>query len=183
MARTMDSRIRGFTLLELLVSLGLVSLLSVWGLPLLGGAGQTAEAAQFSQIVTRTLAIARSRAVATGERVTLCASTNQHSCVKNWLGEVTILVFTDKNRNFRLDRHDTLHLDQALSLRHGNAYWRGSLGRPYLRFRIDGSAVEYGRFSYCPQTGDARRRRQLVINRVGRVYLHHDGTGRYAVCG
>ena len=183
MARTMDGRGRGFSLLELLVSLGLVSLLTVWGLPILSEAGQAGEAAQFSHIVTRTLTTARSRAVATRERVTLCASTNQHSCVKNWLGAVSILVFTDRNRNFRLDRQDTLHLNQPLSLRHGNAYWRGSLGRPYLRFRIDGSAVEYGRFSYCPQSGDTRRRRQLVINRVGRVYLHHDGSGRYSVCG
>jgi len=179
----MDGHRRGFTLLELLVSLGLVSLMTVWGLPILRDAGQAGEAAQFSQIVTRTLMTAKRRAVATGERVTFCASTNQHDCVKNWRGEVSILVFTDRDRNFRLDPRDTLHLVQPLSLRHGNAYWRGSLGRPYLRFRTDGSAVEYGRFSYCPQTGDRRRFRQLVINRVGRVYLHHDGSGRYSVCG
>jgi type IV fimbrial biogenesis protein FimT len=179
----MDSRIRGFTLLELLTSLGLAALLTVWGLPMLSEAGRAGEAAQFSHIVTRTLMTARRRAVASGERVTLCASTDQQRCVKNWLGEVSILVFTDRDSNFRLDQHDTLHLMQALKLRHGKAYWRGSLGRPYLRFRSNGSAVEYGRFSYCPQSGDTSRFRQLVINRIGRVYLHYDGTGRYAVCG
>jgi type IV fimbrial biogenesis protein FimT len=178
----MEGRRRGFSLLELLVSLSLISILSYWAVPTLKSAGRSSEASQFTQLLTRSLATARNRAVATGERVTLCASTNHRTCLKHWRGEVSILVFTDRNRNYQLDSGDTLHHAQRLMLRHGEAHWRGSLGRPYMRYRVDGSAVEYGRYSYCPRTGDPGAFRQLVVNRVGRAYLHRDGSGRRSHC-
>jgi type IV fimbrial biogenesis protein FimT len=178
----MEGRRRGFSLLELLVALSIVSVLSFLALPALQSARWSDEASQFTQLLSRSMAIARRRAVASAERITLCASTDQRNCLKHWRGEVSILVFTDRNRNHQLDEGDTLHLEQRLVLRHGDAYWRGSLGRSYMRFRIDGSAVEYGRYSYCPIDGNARGFRQLVVNRVGRAYLHHDGTGRTSHC-
>jgi type IV fimbrial biogenesis protein FimT len=178
----MEGRMAGFTLLELFICISLMSMAMLWGAPLLDKAGQSGEARQFGFILARALNLARGRAVASGEWVTLCASSDQHSCRKNWLGEVYILVFTDRDRNFQFGGQDTLHLSQRLVLRHGSAYWRGSLGRPYMRYRVDGSAVEYGRYSYCPQSGEAREFRQLVINRVGRAYLHYDGSGRTSVC-
>ena len=178
----MEGRGRGFSLLELLVSLGILSLLSYLALPALTSARWSSEASQFTQLLTRSMAIARNRAVAGGERITLCASTDHHNCLKHWRGEVSILVFTDRNRNYHLDGDDTLHLEQRLMLRHGEAHWRGSLGRSYMRFRIDGSAIEYGRYSYCPRDGNPGRFRQLVVNRVGRAYLHHDDSGRRSHC-
>ena len=178
----MEGRGRGFSLLELLVTLSIVSILSYLALPALTSARWSSEASQFTQLLSRSMAIARNRAVATGERITLCASTDRRNCLKHWRGEVSILVFTDRNRNYQLDGGDTLHLQQRLMLRHVDAHWRGSLGRPYMRFRIDGSAIEYGRYSYCPRDGNPRGFRQLVVNRVGRAYLHHDGSGRRSHC-
>jgi type IV fimbrial biogenesis protein FimT len=178
----MEGRRRGFSLFELLVSLSIVSILSFLALPALKSARWSGEASQFTQLLTRSMAVARHRAVASGERVTLCASNNHRLCLKHWRGEVGILVFTDRNRNYQLDGGDTLHLEQRLVLRHGDAYWRGSLGRAYMRFRGDGSAVEYGRYSYCPRDGSPTGFRQLVVNRVGRAYLHHDGSGRTSHC-
>ena len=178
----MEGRRAGFTLLELLTAMSLLSLTMLWGVPLLSQAGLSGEARQFGFTLTRALNMARGLAVASGERVTLCASSDHHHCLKNWRGDVQILVFTDRNRNYQLDKKDTLHLSQHLRLRHGSGHWRGSLGRPYMRYRVDGSAVEYGRYSYCPQSGKQGEFRQLVINHVGRVYLHHDGTGKTSVC-
>jgi type IV fimbrial biogenesis protein FimT len=178
----MESPRVGFTLLELLICLTMLALATTWGIPRLSSAGGHTEAIQFTNILTRALMTARSTAVASGNSVTLCASTNRHSCLKNWLGEVSILVFTDRDRNYHLGSEDTLHLEQRLSLHHGTVYWRGSLGRPYLRYRVNGSAMEYGRYSYCPQIDSARNFRQVVVNRVGRVYLHHDDAGDSAIC-
>ena len=82
----------------------------------------------------------------------------------------------------QLDVGELLHHNQPLTLRRGRGFWRGSLGRPYMRFRVGGSAVEYGRYTYCPLSGDQRHFRQLVINRVGRAYQHRDGSGNRALC-
>jgi type IV fimbrial biogenesis protein FimT len=183
----MDGRRRGFTLLELLLCLSIMSLATSWGFPYLIAAGRSSEASQFTHILTRALMSARSIAVASGKPVTLCASTDHHHCLKTWWGEVSLLIFTDRNRNYQLDGGDTLHLQQRLTLHHGTVYWRGSLGRPYLRYRGDGSAKEYGSYSYCPHRDGIHRDgihafRQLVVNRVGRVYLYHDGAGNITKC-
>ena len=177
----MDGRMRGVSLAELLAVLGIISLLAVTGFPAFDTT--STEARQFTLVMMRSLALARRQAVGGGEWVTLCASEDGRRCVRNWQGEVNILVFTDRNRDRRLDEEDLLHHSQRLSLRRGLGYWRGSLGRPYQRFRTDGSAVEYGRYTYCPLSAEPREFRQLVVNRVGRAYQHHDGGGKRADCG
>ena len=176
----MDSRARGATLAEVLAVLGIISLLTVMSFPTLDRTGT--EASQFTMIMMRSLALARRQAVGGGEWVTLCASDDGINCLRDWEGEIGLLVFTDRDRDHRLNEGDLLHHSPQLALRQGLGYWRGSLGRPYMRFRTDGSAVEYGRFTYCPRSGDGRHFRQLVVNRVGRAYQHHDGGGKHADC-
>ena len=138
----MEARTGGYTLQELLIALGLASILYAITIPVLRAPGATSEADRFTQAVTRALHQARSTAIASGERVTFCGSLDAQSCSRVWSHHV----------------------------------WRGSLGRPYLRFRVTGAAVEYGRFSYCPADDNPRAFRQLVINRVGRVYRDHEPT-------
>ena len=176
----MYGRTRGATLTELLTVLGILSVLATASYSVIDLTGS--EARQFSMIMMRSLSLAKRQAVGTGERVTLCASTDGSSCIRDWEGDVSILIFTDSNDNRQLDAGDVLHHNQALTLRRGRGFWRGSLGRPYMRFRVGGSAVEYGRYTYCPLSGDQRYFRQLVINRVGRAYQHHDGDGNRALC-
>jgi Tfp pilus assembly protein FimT len=176
----MDSRARGATLAELLAVLGILSILAVASFPAFDTAG--AEASQFTMIMMRSLALARRQAVGGGERVTLCASEDGRRCVRVWEQDVSILVFTDRDRDKRLGEGDQLHHSQQLVLRRGQGHWRGSAGRPYMRFRADGSAVEFGRYTYCPLSDDERQFRQLVVNRAGRAYQHHDGRGKQADC-
>jgi Tfp pilus assembly protein FimT len=170
----MDARRDGYSLQELLIGLGLIAVLAATTLPLLRNPGAATEADRFSLALTQTLADARGLAVASGERITFCASSDGQTCIRHWPGNVELLVFTDRDDDRVLGPGDILHLKQALRLQHATALWRGSLARPYLRFRVDGSAVEYGRFSYCPADGEPAAFRQLVVNRVGRVYRYHD---------
>jgi type IV fimbrial biogenesis protein FimT len=178
----MDARTAGYTLQELLVSLGLIAALSAVTLPVLKDRRGTDEGYRFTLALTQALRNARALAVGSGERVTICGSLDGISCSKQWPGDVTLLAFTDRDGSYDLSNGDVLHSAQLLKLRHGTGVWRVSLGRPYLRYRVDGSAVEYGRFSYCPTDGDEANFRQLVINRVGRAYQHHDDPGRSDHC-
>jgi type IV fimbrial biogenesis protein FimT len=170
----MDARWNGYTLQELLISVGLISALMASTVPLLRNPGAATEADRFSLALTQALTKARTLAVASGERITFCASSDGQTCIRHWPGDVELLVFTDRNGDRARGPGDVLHLQQELRLQHATAVWRGSLARPYLRFRVDGSAVEYGRFTYCPASGEPTAFRQLVINRVGRVYRRHD---------
>jgi type IV fimbrial biogenesis protein FimT len=176
----MDGSARGATLAEMLVVLGILSTLVVAAYPALDTTGS--EARQFTLVTMRSLALARRQAIGGGERVTLCASLDGVRCERDWRGELSILVFTDRNRDRRLDGTEPLHHQQQISLLQGEVLWRGSGGRPYIRFRGDGSAVDFGRYTYCPRSGEHAQFRQLVVNRAGRAYQHHDDAGRRADC-
>ena len=178
----MDCGWSGKTLLELIAALAIISLLTTLAVPRLSASRESTEARQFSHLLTRMLTLARTTAVASGQRTTLCLSADQHQCSKHWTGHVNILVFTDLNKNRQLDTTDILHRSQPLSLALGQGLWRGSLGRNYMRYRVDGSAVEYGRYSYCPHSGERGNFRQIVINHVGRPYTHYDGGGLFSDC-
>jgi Tfp pilus assembly protein FimT len=176
----MDGRARGATLIELLTVLCILALLATAGFTVIDLTGS--EARQFSTLMMRSLSLAKRQAVATRERVTLCASADGSHCLRDWEGDISLLIFTDSNNNRQLDADEVLHHSQQLSLRRGRGFWRGSAGRPYMRFRMGGSAVDYGRYTYCPLSGERRYFRQLVVNRVGRAYQHHDGGGNHTEC-
>jgi type IV fimbrial biogenesis protein FimT len=170
----MDPRSGGYSLQELMITLGLIAVLSVTTLPLLRNPSASTAPRRFTLALTQALAQARGLAIASGERITFCGSLDGYSCSRAWSGTTELLIFTDRNEDRVVDPADALHLRQRLELRAASAHWYGSLGRPYLRFRPGGSAIEFGRFSYCPATGDPAAFRQVVINSTGRAYVHHD---------
>lgn len=178
----MDANSTGHSLQELLITLGVLSALYMAAVPALRTGGPATEASRATQAISRALAQARVLAIGSGERVTICGSPNGSRCAREWGEGVELLVFTDRDNNRVLSKPDALHLQQPLPLQHGRVVWRLSLGRPYLRYRVGGTAVEYGRISYCPSSGKDRDFRQLVINHVGRVYQHRDGSGRRKHC-
>ena len=165
-----------------MVILVIISMLTTLAPPGLDRPAARSEPYRFTQVVRAALAQARSMAVGSNERITLCGSQDGKLCSRQWSDRVELLVFTDRDHDRQLGAGDVLHHRLPLRLRHGNATWRFSLGRPWMRYRVSGSAVEYGRISYCPHNGAATEFRQLVINRAGRVYQHHDGTGRREHC-
>ena len=138
--RRMDAQTGGHSLQELLITLGLVSILYATTIPMLRPPGAKDEAGRFTQALTRALNQARGIAVASGERVMFCGSLDGRKCSRVWPGDVELLVFTDRDNNRQLSEADTLHLQQPLRLQHARGVWRGSLARPYLRFRATGTA-------------------------------------------
>ncbi|MCX2983202.1 prepilin-type N-terminal cleavage/methylation domain-containing protein [Halieaceae bacterium IMCC14734] len=179
----MDGGAQGKTLLELIAVLAILSVLTTVAAPKLNASRESAEAQQFGQLLTRMLTLARRTAVTSGKRTTLCLSADQQHCSKSWSGSTTsILVFTDINQNRQLDSSDILHRAQSLQLTLGHGLWRGSLGRKYMRYRVDGSAVEFGRYSYCPSSRNRANFRQIVINHAGRAYTHYDDNGLVTDC-
>jgi type IV fimbrial biogenesis protein FimT len=178
----MDAGAQGKSLLELITVLAILSVLTSVASPRFSAGRESTEARQFGHLLTRMLTLARTTAVASGQRTTLCLSADQRHCSKSWSSTTSILVFTDTNENRQLDSSDILHRSQPLQLTLGHGLWRGSLGRKYMRYRVDGSAVEYGRFTYCPYSRTVANFRQIVINHAGRPYTHHDGGGRITDC-
>ena len=88
------------------------------------------------------------------------------------------LVFLDRNANGRFDGKDVL-LRRMPRLQEGDRfYWRSFRNRTHLMIRPDGlTDWQNGNLLYCPESGDPRFARQIVINVQARVRHARDSDG------
>jgi prepilin-type N-terminal cleavage/methylation domain-containing protein len=160
----------GFTLLEMLVGLVITSLLFAFT----GNLGTTLPSQQSQVTVSelrRLLTFARTNAVASGQRVTLCAIDSIGKCQQQW-NQRLATVFIDANRNRRLDHGETLLSQESQQQRPGQLSWRAALGRPYIEFKPSGATHQNGSFHFCP---DAQTNAvAIIVNRAGRHYVGGD---------
>ncbi|HUH37028.1 MAG TPA: GspH/FimT family protein [Spongiibacteraceae bacterium] len=178
-AATLPVRCQGITLLELLMALAILAMLAA-ATPAVDQWISRNRATSEMLEMYRLVQYARSTAVHRNEVVTLCGSPDGALCSRDWhLPE--LLVFIDQNDNRLLDAGDTPL--RRTRLPGGDWHWRASAGRDYLRFRSDGSAVEWGRLTQCPQHPRSATASQLVLNRVGRAYLKRVDRAQLAADG
>jgi Tfp pilus assembly protein FimT len=166
--------IRAYTLFELLLSLVILSFALAIAIPPLSQALQKHAVHADTRELLHLVTLARQSAVFGSVRVVVCAVDTEQRCTRGW--SQGLIVFTDGNRNNRLDADDLLVRHWQQDNRRTRIKWRG-FGPGYLRFRDSGTAAENGAFTLCPADGNIRNARQLVINRVGRAYISRDGDG------
>ena len=166
--------LRGFTLLELLVTLVIISFALAISIPPLGQSLQKGAVFADTRELLHLVKLARQSAVFGSARVVVCAVDASKNCTRDWSRD--FLVFTDFNANNRLDAEERIvHYWQHDNLG-TRIQWRG-FGPGFLRFKESGTAADNGAFTVCPADGNIYSARQLVINRVGRVYISRDKDG------
>lgn len=167
----------GYTLTELLVALAIASVLYGVALPFMHDfpAGQRAVAS--GNAIIGAVQLARSSAIIYRVPVTLCPNDSGQCGTRRHWSEGG-LIFSDPNRNAKLDDGEVLH-GHLPSLRKGEKlYWRSFRNRSYLRFLPTGlTPWQNGHFQYCPADGDPRFSRQIVLNAQGRVRRSRDKDG------
>lgn len=160
----------GYTLTELIVALAIVSILSASAT----GVRELMEKTQVTTAVNRLIAslhLARGEAIKRGSRITLCQSTDQHTCGRTDRWEQGWIVFTDPNNNRQVDGGEsTLSVQHALAPGY-TARWRGSLGTNYyLSYLPSGRSNKAGTFTFCDISQDHHNNdRTLIITMAGRV--------------
>ena len=162
----------GFTLTELLSMLMIASIILVAGAPALSTGLDKAHAQYAMQSAFHTIQEARTLAINQQNGViTLCGSTDGHTCNKDW--SHGWLLFADTNDNRRHDSDETLYRQETHDIE-GSMHWSASGGRPYIRFTPLGYSMEFGALTYCPSTPNPHHARQITINRPGRARLSRD---------
>jgi type IV fimbrial biogenesis protein FimT len=161
----------GFTFLELLITLAVVSLVFSIGVPSLQQLLDSNRASTEINHLVGTLALSRSEAIKRNRRITVCQTADRVHCASSgdwsqgWIG------FEDDNKNRQHDENETLlTVGQALA---GNTQinFDGAFGIDgYLVYKADGSAFPNGTFTICidhrPDYGKA-----LILFRTGRLRL------------
>ena len=182
----------GLTLVELLTTLAVAGILVASAS---GGAGHLLGQHRASAAVNQMLGairFARHAAVAHRSPATLCpadgaqslqpgsarGNPSQESCGRRNTWHNGALVFLDRNANGRFDGSDVL-LRRMPRLGEGERfYWRSFRNRSYLMIRPSGlTDWQNGNFLYCPESGDPRLARQIVINAQARVRHARDSDG------
>lgn len=178
LTRELPGQETGLTLLELLVCLVIVALLAALAAP---GWSDLVEDKRGDLVIRRlnqAIELARISAVTYGEVVTLCRSRNGFECRGDW--EDGVLVFRDPelNRYLEAEQQALRYVDFGAS--DGRIVWRAFGNRQYLQFTPLGfTRNQNGNFTWCPDSGDQRHARQLIVNRTGRTRraLDSDGDG------
>ena len=164
----MNTHQKGFSLIELLISLAVLTILLTGGVPSLTDVYTQYRADSSIRIIQQTLQFARNQAITLNRTVTACAVIDE-KCVQNW--QVGLTVFIDTNKNSQLDDSDKiLYMTNAFNSKDIVKY-----NRTAIRFQPDGLASgTNGTLKYCPSNPASPHSRAIVINQAGRVRFSTD---------
>lgn len=168
-------RMRAYTLPEMLATLLVLAVLLGWALPSASDSLARTRANGAMMQLRAMLHLARSSAITLRRDVTVCGSSDGRRCSTEWT-DMPTMVFVDLDQDRTLDTGESL-LAQSGASRAARIRWRASGNRAYLRYKPDGGVKEYGHFLYCPEGGDLRFARQLIVSATGRPRYGRDSNG------
>lgn len=167
---------KGLSLLELLVSLGVLSVLLGIALPDFSQLTQALSGDVTLRKLATAVQLSKMAAITNSTTVTLCRSIDGLSCGGSWQNGV--IVFTDHNRNHIIDEEDSLIRHITFPNSNGSIRFRAFQNKQYLQITSLGiTHNQNGNFTYCPASGDNKLARQLIVNRTARLRFAQDYDG------
>jgi type IV fimbrial biogenesis protein FimT len=170
----------GYTLVELVVGLGVMAVLTAWGVPSFGhfsrNAARSSEVNQFIQAVY----LARSEAIKRNGVVSLCPSRDGATCDADSPWHQGWLVFVN------LDRDSPATRDADEELLQAYPPWESgqiAANRTTLSFRPFGQSGVTATMTFCDDRGSAEAR-AVIISQTGRPRLaDRNSSGGPLDCG
>ncbi len=161
-------QVNGFTLLELIVTLSIVTLSLSLGIPAIADWHQQAKSRSLQYALVHSIQYTRKQAVHLRTPVVLCPG--ETGCVKDW-GD-TLMIFTDDNSNATFDEGEILLKTISLGGAGNQLSWNRS--KAYLRFASEGISGLTGTLKYCSESDRDQHNFGIVVSRVGRVRITDD---------
>lgn len=170
---------RGFTLIELMVSIAVLAILLAIAAPNFRGMTASSDLRGTSNELITTLAQARSEAIKRGGRVTVCMSADGAACIATGGWEQGWIMFTDDTRTVASASIDTGETVLRVFPKSSNdTVINGNM--TYVSYSADGFSKQMsggflsGKLQVCnTSTGiaDTERARKLTISDTGRVLV------------
>ena len=162
------TRNTGMSLLEMLVAIALLSIILAATAPSLGGIIEQRRGDEVMRALGAAIELARAAAISSGGIATLCPSADGSRCGGEWRNGM--IAFIDNDGDRIPDSADSLLRVFHFPAPTGSIRWRAFGNRQFLQLTAMGfTRNQNGNFTWCPENGDARLARQLIINGAGRV--------------
>lgn len=171
---------RGFTLMELILTVALLAILAQLSLPAMDF-NQRNEADRVFMQLSALLTSARAHSIATHSVTVICPSVSGSDCDSNWSAGAIAFTDSDNNRQRSFDEALIELIDwtagghrQSSPLR-GTLHWRAFGNRQSIRIDELGQLSDQnGNFTWCTADQSGHRAHQMVINSAGRIRLATD---------
>lgn len=161
---------RGFSLVELLVALSILSIISFIAIPSFNHLKQSYKANTTISQLANTLRIAKLTAINQGHNTIICPKPQEIKCSTDWSSD--LVVFTDLNQNRQLDQNESSKTFTAINDISEKILFNGHQGM--VRFSSSGFPQgTFGTFTYCPSPLKPEFIRSLIINMQGQIKNHN----------
>ncbi len=170
-------KLKGFTLIELLITIAVIGITFSAALPSFSSLIGDRKADSTVETFLTLFSLARSRAVLSGQIVTICPTSDFINCSGDW--RHPLMVFTDKDNTKSITGSD--RLIQTYNAQDNGIKLEIHPSRKNY-FQYSGTGLSHGtpgNIVFCSNTGNIKFARQIVISFTGRVRVsrdtNHDG--------
>ncbi len=164
---------QGMTLIELMVSIGITSILTTIAMPSFNDFLVQLRVDNEISGLARLLLTARNHAISSDNNVIICPLADNGACSANWHEQLS--VFVDNNNNQKFDSADAEMLIATKSPITSGDILRYATNRNKITYQPTGHlfGLSNGTFRYCP-LGHEDKSRAIVVARSGRFYATTD---------
>ncbi|MCC4831161.1 GspH/FimT family pseudopilin [Shewanella sp. 10N.7] len=159
----MKKPIKGFNLIEVIVTLSITSILSAITVPYLSTVLNHARSDSNIRSIQQLIQLGRNHAISFSTRVTICP-VEENQCINDWQQGFTI--FTDGGESNVISGNDKIIYQKTAFNEEDIVYYN----RKAIRFQPDGLASgTNGTFRYCPESFDSPYSKAVIVNQSGRI--------------
>ncbi len=168
---TLQSRLKGTTLVELMVVVGILAILGTLGVPsflsILTKSRITSETNQLNGLIR----FARFKAIEQEQLAVLCPTSDYSLCNDDW--NAPKIVFIDANHNNERDPQESMLMSMPKSNSSNQIYSRNRT----LKFYESGITASPASVRICPASKEAKYARLLTVSLQGKIKLSRDKNG------
>jgi type IV fimbrial biogenesis protein FimT len=170
------NRYNGFTLIEVLVSLAILTSLTAIGIPSLLDFTVKLKVDNEISHLYRLLLTARNSAINSGQATTVCPLDKSNQCSSDW--SKPLYVFNDINDNKQFEPNNNekvISMKAAINEQDKLQYGKNRIGVTYTSTGHLSGWGQNGTFKYCPKN-HANKSRGIIVATSGRLYKSYQAT-------
>ncbi len=159
---------KGTSLMDVLTTLAVASLLFGVGIPGFQHYLANSRLVSSTNLLSRSLALARSEAVKRGSHVVICKSRDQQTCTPAGSWRQGWIIFEDHLPDRQRDENESLIFAKSELPTAVNLNYSAFRSANFIAFRPTGITKTNGTFTLC-YNEDANSARALILSKTGRV--------------